>query len=77
MKKVLGLFVCSALFFACNDSKTTEKNEPKAETPATSPKDYEFGDNKFVEIGKKATASLERGDIDGWAASYADNAVYH
>jgi len=77
MKKVFALFACSALFFGCNDPKTTEKDEPKAETPATSSKDYEFGDNKFVEIGKKATASLESGDIDSWVAYYADSAKYH
>lgn len=76
MKKVFGLLVCLALFFACNDSKTAEKTETNAETPTPSSKDYELGDDKFVEIGKKAIASLERGDIDDWAASYADNAVY-
>jgi ketosteroid isomerase-like protein len=77
MKKVFHLLVCSALFFACNDPKTAEKKEATAETPATSSKGYEFADDKFVEIGKKATASLESGDVDGWAANYADNAVYH
>jgi ketosteroid isomerase-like protein len=77
MKKVFALLVCSASFFSCNDPKATGKNEPVAETPVTSSKDYEFGHDKYVEIGKKATASLESGDIDGWAASYADNAVYH
>ena len=76
MKKVFGLLVCSALFFACNDSKAPEKTEFKAETPASSSKNYELGDDKFVEIAKKATASLEHGDVDGWAANYADNAVY-
>jgi ketosteroid isomerase-like protein len=77
MKKVFGLFICSALFFACTDRKTGETTETKAETPTTSSRDYDLGDEKFVEIAKKATASLESGDIDGWAANYADNAVYH
>lgn len=77
MKKVFALLACSALFFACNDPKKTEEKEPKAETKATASRGYEFGDDKFVEIGKKAATSLESGDIDSWVANYADDAVYH
>jgi len=53
MKKTFGLLVCSALFFACNDSKAPEKAESKAETPTSSSKNYELGDDKFVEIAKR------------------------
>ena len=79
MKKVFGWLVCSALLFSCsNDPKTTANTESKAasDAPASESKDYEFADGKFVELGKKHMAYLESGDIDGWMAEFADNAVY-
>lgn len=79
MKKVLGLLVCSALFFSCaNDSKPAVATETAASpTPVTEvSKDYEFADNKFVEIAKKGFTDLESGDIDSWMSSFADNAIY-
>jgi ketosteroid isomerase-like protein len=78
MKKLLGLIVCSALLFSCGDKPATEEKKESAtgsETSAT-PKDYEIGDMKFVDIAKKHTGYLEKGDIDSWMADLSDNAIY-
>src|SRR5688572_4025971 len=80
MKKLLGLIACSAFLFSCGDtSKTEEKTEPTTatESAAAGSRDYEFADNKFVDIGKKLSADLESGNIDGYVANFADNAVFH
>jgi ketosteroid isomerase-like protein len=79
MKKLLGLFACTALLFSCNDQKTAETPEAKTESASTTPasKDYEIGDSKYVDIAKAGLAKLESGDIDGWITAFADNAVYH
>src|SRR5688572_3852439 len=80
MKKLFGVIVCSALLFSCSDKPATaEDTESKiaSDVSSTESRDYELGDNKFVEIAKKALDNLEGGDIDGWIASFADNAVYH
>lgn len=78
MKKLLGLIACSALLFACNNSKTAENMEAKTDSgsPVTESGDYELGDNKFVDIAKKGFRNLESGDIDSWMTGFADNAVY-
>lgn len=78
MKKVLGLLICTALLYACNNNpKTAEAAETKpADAPAATARDYEFGDDKFIAIGKKAMADLVKGDIDAYVAPFADNAVY-
>ncbi len=71
--------LCPVLFIACNNQKPAEQktettasklNETKEIAPA------EFADIKYVDIGKKAIAALSSGDVDGWLAGYADNAVY-
>lgn len=77
MKKVFGLLVCSAIFLACNESKPAEEVQVKAETTTSAAKDYELGDDKFVELAKVSAAALETGDIDSYATTLADNAVFH
>src|SRR5689334_13052764 len=79
MRKFLGLVVCSALLFACNnDQKTAENADSKTASASTGtePKDVEFADSKYVDIAKAGMRNLESGDIDAWMANYADNAVY-
>lgn len=79
MKKIIGFFVCSVLLFSCNDeTKTAESSSAKTsnEMASAEMKNYEFGDDKFKQIGKKGLADLASGDIDGWMSSYADNALY-
>lgn len=79
MKKLLGLLVCSSLLFSCkNDPKVAGATEvkPTSDAPVTDSRGYEFGDDKFIEIGKKSSAAMESKDIDSWSANLADNAVY-
>ncbi len=80
MKKLMFWTLCSLLFIACNDQKkeepTTETTPAAAaETKETPP--AEFADAKYVDIGKKGLAALSAGDVDGWVAAYADNAMYY
>lgn len=78
MKKVIGLLICSAVLFSCNDTKTAESAEPKpVSNVVTTPSgEYELGDLKLVDIAKKHMTYLESGDIDSWMNDFADNAVY-
>ncbi len=79
MKKLVGFFIYTVVLFSCNnEQKAAEDATPKAspETVSTEIKDYDFGDSKFVDIGKKGLANLASGDIDGWMTSFADNAIY-
>jgi ketosteroid isomerase-like protein len=77
MKKLLGLLVCSAFLFSCNnDEKTSVATDSKTASTATEAKEVEIGDAKFVDIAKKHTGYLETGDIDSWMNDFADNAVY-
>ena len=76
MKHLFSWEVASLFFLACNDNKPAE---PVTEAPAaatTTPGPAEFADAKYSEIGKKATTALGAGNIDGWMADFADNAVY-
>ena len=80
MKRLLSIAFISSLFFACTNSKTadtaaTTSDSAVAAAPAK-PQPAEFADPKYSDIGKKGLAALSSGDIDGWMASFADNAVY-
>jgi len=50
--------------------------EAAADTTKAAPAPVEFADPKYTEIGRKALAALSAGDVEAWAANYADNAVY-
>ena len=50
--------------------------EAAADTTKTMPAPVEFADPKYSEIGRKALAALSSGDVEGWVANYADNAIY-
>src|ERR1700690_2050175 len=80
MKRLMSLLFISTLFFACTNSKpadtaATTSDSAVAAAPAK-PQPAEFADPKYADIGKKGTAALSSGDIDGWMTSFADNAVY-
>ncbi len=76
-KSWLGLFGLLAVM-ACNsgDSKTEGTTEAAAAPESKTPPQSEFADAKYTEIGKKSIAALQAGDVDGFTASLADNAVY-
>jgi len=79
MKKMIGLFIFSALLFSCDNETKTAENTPAttgSEMATSEMKNYEFGDSKYKDIGKKGLADLASGDIDSWMNSYADNAVF-
>lgn len=80
MKRLLGLLVCSSILYACSDSNTKAPADTATETgkvaAATESKDYEIGDEKYVELGKSGFANLSSGDIDTWMAGFADSAIY-
>jgi hypothetical protein len=81
MKRTFYVMTCTLLFaVACNnetrnDSSTAATN---AATPAADakPGPAEFADPKYADVGKKQLAALSSGDIDGWLALFADDAVY-
>ena len=71
--------LCSFLFIACNNPKPTEQKTEATDTSANVTKETapaEFADAKYSEIGKKGIDALSAGDVDGWVAGYADNAVF-
>jgi ketosteroid isomerase-like protein len=82
MKKLLSLAAGCCILLACNNqpaeqsTKTDSTATAAAETKPGSPKDVEFADAKYMDIGKAALAAMSKGDISGWLANYADNAVY-
>src|SRR6187402_1314539 len=81
MKKMfLWALGSTLLLFGCNNEKATE-SESKADTTTAASSDSktapaEFADSKYADIGRKGLVALSSGDIDGWMAAYADNAVY-
>ncbi|MBL7741348.1 MAG: nuclear transport factor 2 family protein [Chitinophagaceae bacterium] len=79
MKKILIMSAACMLLLACNnekkdDTKTGETTVSSAD--GKTPQQSEFADPKYADWGKKMIASMAAGDIDGWMAGYADNAVY-
>ncbi len=79
MKRLLSIAFISSLFFACTNSKPADNAATTSDSAAVAPakpQPAEFADPKYSDIGKKGLAALSSGDIDGWMASFADNAVY-
>ncbi len=79
MKKMLVWALGLVLFMGCDSGKTTESKMETTVTPAdaaatTAP--AAFADAKYADIGRRGVAALSSGDIDGWMADFADNAVY-
>ncbi len=79
MKKILILAASCMILFACSNEKKdeTKKGETKTSSDGDkTPPQSEFADAKYTEWGKKMSAQLASGDVDGWLSNYADNAVY-
>ncbi|HMO60538.1 MAG TPA: nuclear transport factor 2 family protein [Ferruginibacter sp.] len=73
MKKMLLWAACACFFIGCANEQPAETT---ATTAATNSAAAEIGDYKYAEVGKKGVDALSRGDVDGWTADFADNAVY-
>jgi ketosteroid isomerase-like protein len=76
MKHVFLIGILSSLLIGCNTDKPAEQKEEAAATTAAKTQPAEFADAKYSEVGKKSLSSLAKGDVDGWVADYADNAVF-
>lgn len=78
MKKMIFWALCSILFAACNDTKAPEAKMDAMPAAAAETKmaPAEFADAKYAEMAGKSIAALSAGDVDGFVAGYADNAVY-
>ena len=76
MKRLVIISIFSMVLLACNDSKTTADTVAVKDASDTQPKQSEFADAKYVDIGKQMMQKFESGDIDSWVDMYADNAVY-
>jgi ketosteroid isomerase-like protein len=76
MRKIFLVVLCASVFVSCKKGETAEmKTEATSVDTVTKP--AEFADDKYIEIGKKSLAALEKGDMDAWMANYADNAKYY
>jgi hypothetical protein len=81
MKRFFIVATCAVLLFACSDEKKDEPKTTESTTTAEADKDKkpqqsEFADPKYAEWGKKMTAQMASGDVDGWMSNYADKAMY-
>jgi hypothetical protein len=81
MKRILVLAAGCLLLFACKNDKKGE-TKTSGETTSTDSaggkkmQQAEFADAKYSEMGKKMMDQFANGDVDGYVANYADNAVY-
>jgi len=67
MRKLVVFLVVVALFACCS--------RPKSETAAPAP--VEMGDSTKAALCKASYAALIAGDVDGFAASMSDDAVFY
>jgi hypothetical protein len=71
MKKLLLLFVVSLSLLACSDKDKKEDNASKKNA------DMKALYEKNLAVLKSSIAAFEKEDIEGWAASVADSAVWN
>ncbi|MBS4066247.1 MAG: nuclear transport factor 2 family protein [Chitinophagaceae bacterium] len=77
MRKLsLWMLASILLLFACNNEEKKEDASTAPSTSETKPQPAEFADAKYSQMGKNGIAQLSSGDIDGWAANWADNIVW-
>jgi len=79
MRKILILASACITLLACNNEQKPEaetKSESATADSSAAKPPSEFADAKYTDLGKKQMAQFESGDIDGWLAGFADNAVY-
>lgn len=77
MKRSLFLAVGFCILLACNSKPAeTPATDTTAKAKPTEPPQSEFADAKYTEMGKKQLENMSSGNIDGYLADFADNAVY-
>jgi len=76
MKKVFIAFILPGILLACNNSKTGSNETMVKDASDNKPKQAEFADAKYTNMGKQMMQKFESGDIDSWVNMFADNAVY-
>ena len=82
MKRILVLFAITAVLHSCSSPADDQKKKDEAAAAPTEaakpaePPATEIGDLKSIEKSKAAMEAMHNKDIDGFAASYADNVVY-
>jgi hypothetical protein len=80
MTKSLLCIALYGILVSCNNNKPADTHAVVRDTlPNTGtsiPKQAEFADARYVDMGKSALAQFAAGDIDGWMNNYADSAMY-
>jgi hypothetical protein len=69
MKKHLAIILVASLY-ACNSPK------PDVADSVATPKQFEFGDEKYSDIALKSLTELAAGNIEGFIAEYSENSVF-
>ena len=77
MKKLIFIVFTLVLFLGCKKETPAEPTEPTVTDETANEKPAEFADAKYTEIGKSAINAMAKGDMDGWTANFADDAVYY
>ena len=73
----LLLILIGAGLISCSPQKPAESaDEGMAADTTKAAEPAEFADTRYMDLGKKMLAQFASGDIDGYMANFADNAVY-
>ena len=73
----LLLILLGAGWMSCSQQKPAETAaEGMAADTTKAAEPAEFADTRYMDLGKKMLAQFASGDIDGYMANFADNAVY-
>ncbi len=77
MKKTFVAIAILTCLLACNTNKEKEAQLTEKTAAATTEKrPYEFADERYVDLAKKAFAALSAKDVDTWASIFAEKAYY-
>jgi hypothetical protein len=76
MKKLWLVALSCLIYTAAFSQAKQESRSQTTEKTVTKPQPAEFADQKYTEIGKKMFDALSKGDMAGYLAGYANNAVY-
>jgi hypothetical protein len=76
MKNVFYALVGSAVLFSCAQPKQEQQAEATPVVEAK-PQPVDLADQKYVAMGKDATAGLASGDIAAWMKDFGDNARFY
>jgi hypothetical protein len=80
MKRIVPFVAGCLCIMACNNHTAnqagTKDSTAMAAAAPKMPPQAEFADQKYVDLGKKANALFEKGDMDAWLDQFSDSAVY-